>query len=369
VDNTEGMPDSAQQSGDGSEKRLRKWVFRVFVFLLVVGAIVYGAIRLLYSLSHESTDNAYVTGVIVPVAPEVRGRVVNVYVADNQYVQAGAHLLEIFPIDYADAVKERSEVVATLTAESLEFQAALTQRKKALAQAEANLNATLAEEGLAEKEQKRYARLSEADAAPRSQYDYMESRWKVARARAEAAASAVAEAQGAIDAAQARLKTQGIRISQAQTSQRLAQLSLQRTVIFAPIAGRIARKNVDQGKYVQPGQALLSIVQDATWIIANFKETQIGKMTVGQPVEVTVDAYPDRHFNGHVDSLQPGTGAVFSLLPPENATGNFVKVVQRVPVKIVMETPFDPAYPLLPGLSVVPTVDVSRKTGARLSAR
>jgi membrane fusion protein, multidrug efflux system len=358
-----------KNKGNGTGRTIRKWLFRAVVLVLIILGIMYGIKQVTHSLSHESTDNAYVAGVIVPVAPEIRGRVTKVYINDNQYVKAGTKLLEIFPDDYADAVKERRETAAALSAEATELRAAVAQRKKGLAQAEANLKAAIADEGLAEKELKRYGRLVEQDAVPRSQYDYAESRSIVAKARKEAAESAVVEAQVSIEAAQARLNTQSIRISQAQTTQRLAQLNLQRTVITAPCAGRIAKKNVDAGKYIQPGQALLAVVQDDTWIIANFKETQIGKMTVGQPVEVTVDAYPRKVFKGHIDSVQPGTGSVFSLLPPENATGNFVKVVQRVPVKVVIDTPFDESHPLLPGLSVVPTVDVSRETGARLSIR
>ncbi len=341
---------------------MKKWVFRGIVVLMVMAAAVYGAFRLVYSFSHESTDDAYVSGVIVPVSPEVRGRVVNVYVTDNQHVDAGAALLDIFPQDYADAAKERSHAVSTLTAEQVELRASLTQKEKALGQTQASLSATIAEESLAEKELKRYERLVKEEAASRSQYDHVESRWKVAHARFEAAAAAVAEAEGAIEAARARLNTQAFRIREAETSHRLAQLNFKRTALPAPISGRIAKKNVDPGKYVQPGQPLLSIVEENTWVIANFKETQVGKMAVGQPVEVEVDAYPGIIFKGHIDSLQPGTGAAFSLLPPENATGNFVKVVQRLPVKIVMDSPFDPVHPLWPGLSVVPTVDVGRKT-------
>ena len=205
----------------------------------------------------------------------------------------------------------------------------------------------------------RYTRLAKEEAASVSQFEVAESRWKAATARREAAAWAVEAARGAVEAAGAKLNTQGYRINQAETAQKLVQINLARTMIFAPISGKIAKKNVDPGKYVQPGQALLEIVRPDTWVVANFKETQVAKMAVGQPVEVRVDAYPGRTFAGHIDSVQPGTGAVFSLLPPENATGNFVKVVQRVPVKIVMESPFDPAHPLWPGLSVVATVDVS----------
>ena len=347
---------------------MKKWIFRGIAALAIAAAVVYGAVRLVYSLSHESTDDAYVAGVIVPVAPEVRGTVIDVYITDNQRVKAGDPLLNIFPQDYVDSEKERSQAVSTLTAEQIELQASLAQKEKALSQAQANHSAALAEENLAEKDLKRYERLVTQDAASRSEYDHVEARWKVARARCEAAAAEAAEAEAAIEAARAKLHTQAFKIKEAEALHRLAELNLKRTVLHAPITGRIAKKNVDPGKYVQPGQPLLAIVEENTWIIANFKETQVGKMVVGQPVEVEADAYPGIIFKGHIDSLQPGTGSVFSLLPPENATGNFVKVVQRLPVKIVMESPFDPAHPLWPGLSVVPTVDVSRKA-AEGSAR
>jgi membrane fusion protein (multidrug efflux system) len=187
---------------------MKKWAFRGVVALAIMAGLIYGAFRLIYSLSHESTDDAYVTGVIVPIAPEIRGRVVNVYITDNQYVQAGERLLDIFPQDYADAVRERSQAVSTLTAEKLELEASLMQRQKAFTQAGANLAAAVAEETLAEKELKRYDRLVKEEATPRSQYDHVESRFEVAHARSEAAASAVDEAKEAIKAARARLATQ-----------------------------------------------------------------------------------------------------------------------------------------------------------------
>ena len=348
---------------------MKKWTIRGIAVVAVVGGLIYGAFYFVHSLSHESTDDAYVTGVVVPVAAEIKGRVVNVYVRDNQYVPAGGPLLDIFPQDYADALRERSQAVSTLTAEKRELEASLTQRQKALAQARANLAAATAEETLAEKELKRYDRLVKEDAASRSQYDHVESRSKVAQRPHGGSRGGRRRSGGAIEAARAKLSTQDFRIKEAEAAHRLAELNFKRTTLVAPISGRIAKKSVDPGKYVQPGQALLAIVQQDTWIVANFKETQVGKMAVGQPVEVQVDAYPGIVFRGHVDSLQPGTGAVFSLLPPENSTGNFVKVVQRLPVKIVMDSPFDPAHPLWPGLSVTPTVDVSRQTGSMLSGR
>ncbi|HUJ88819.1 MAG TPA: HlyD family secretion protein [Syntrophorhabdales bacterium] len=348
---------------------MKKWVFRGLAVLAILIACIYGVFRFIHSLSHESTDDAYVAGIIVPVSAEVRGRVVAIYFDDNQYVTAGARLIEIFPEDYSHTLSEKKGAVSRLTAEDRELHASIMARKKALTQAQANLEAARAEENMANKEFKRYDRLFKEEAVSANQYDQVESRSQVAHARREAAAAAVAEAEASVEAVQARLATQEFRIKEADASQSLAQLELKRTMVVAPMSGRIARKNVDPGKYVQPGQPLLSIVRKDTWVIANFKETQIEKMTVGQPVEIEADAYPGVTFKGRIDSLQPGTGAVFSLLPPENATGNFVKVVQRLPVKIVLDSPFDPAHPLWPGLSVIPTVDVSRRTGPKLSQK
>ncbi len=345
-----------------------KWIFKGLVILAILVAVIYSIVLFVHSLSHESTDDAYVTGTVVPVAAEVKGRVVKVYINDNEEVAAGTPLVEIFPEDYVSALTEQKEAVLRFQSEEQELQASIAEKRKSLAQAQANLEATRADEALATKELKRYENLRKEEVVSASQYDNTESRFEVARARKDAAEAAIAETEAALKTAQARLTTQGFKIKEAQASLDRAQLDLKRTVVVAPVSGMIAKKNVDPGKYVQPGQPLLSIVNGEMWVIANFKETQIKKMAVGQPVEVRVDAYPRTTFKGHVDSLQPGTGSAFSLLPPENATGNFVKVVQRVPVKIVMESKPDRNNPLWPGLSVIPTVDTSRETGPKLSS-
>ena len=345
-----------------------KWVFTGLVVLAILAALIYSIVRFVHSLSHESTDDAYIAGIIVPVAAEVKGRVVNVYVDDNKEVVAGTPLLEIFSEDYASALTEKKETVFQFEAEERELRALIVEKRKSLVQAQANLEATRADEALTTKELNRDERLRKQEVISLSQYDNAESRFKVAHARKDATEAAVAETEAAIETAQARLMTQSFKIKEAQASLNRAQLDLRRTIVVAPVSGMIAKKNVDPGKYVQPGQPLLAIVKGETWVIANFKETQITKMAVGQPVEVKVDAYPRLIFKGHVDSLQPGTGSVFSLLPPENATGNFMKVVQRVPVKIVMESKPDRNNPLWPGLSVIPTVDISRETGPKLSS-
>lgn len=341
-------------------------IFRVAISLVVLGGALYAGFLLINSLYYESTDNAYVSGVIVPVSAEVRGRVTGVFVNDNQFVKEGTPLLEVFRDDYVNGLSEKKESISVLMAEKLELQATMEEKNKALLQAQANLNAVASQEDLAGKELKRYKKLIKENVISQDQYDRIESNWSVAHSKKDSSLASIAEAEAGLKAMSAKMATQEIKIREADISKNQAQLDLARTVVKAPLSGRIAMKNVDSGKYVQPGQTLLSIVQDDTWVVANFKETQIKKMTVGQPVKVKVDAYPGIIFKGHIDSLQPGTGAVFSLLPPENATGNFVKVVQRVPVKIVLDSKFDPAHPLWPGLSVIPSVDIRRQTGPKL---
>jgi membrane fusion protein (multidrug efflux system) len=346
---------------------MKKWGLRGLVLAAVLFGAVYGMHYFIRSLSYEKVDDARVAGTIVPIAAEVKGRVVKIHFRENQAVRAGAPLVEIASEDYASLYLEKEAALNRLYTEEREIQAALEEKKKALSQVKAAYAAAEAEEILAEKEETRQKRLYEEGLITTSQIERAESSRKVAQARKEAAGAAVAGAETAIKALEARLSTQASRIREAALIRDRARLELNKTVLTAPIEGIIAMKNVDVGKWVQPGQTLLAIVKKEVWITANFKETQIRKMTVGQPVRIKVDAYPGKVFRGRVDSLQPGTGSVFSLLPAENATGNFVKVVQRIPVKIVIDTPFDPEYPLWPGKSVVPEVDVTRKTGPKLA--
>jgi len=347
-------------------RKMGKWCLGSIIVCAFAAVAVHYTPKILYILSHESTDDAYVNGRVVPISAEVKGKVIKVFVEDNQLVKAGDPLLEIDPVDYTHYAKQKEESHSTSKSEEQEIYASIEEKKRALAQAQANLEAAMEDEALASAELERYKNLVEKSVVSRSQYDHVESQWKVARARREAARSGVAQAEAGIETLNARLITQKSKIKEAEASYNLSKLDLRRTVVPAPISGRIAKKNVDPGKYVQMGQPLLSIVDVKNiWIVANFKEVQIEKMRIGQPVDIKVDSYPGVVFKGHVDSFQPGTGSVFSLLPPENATGNFVKVVQRLPVKIIIDSPLDPARPLWPGLSVVPYVDMNEKKDLR----
>jgi membrane fusion protein (multidrug efflux system) len=335
------------------------WGVRAVIAVLILVAVVYTAHKVSYSLSHESTDDAFVEGVVVPISSEVKGKVMKVLVTDNQIVKAGDTLLEIAPDDYTNMVQARQEATARLTAEQQETHALIKVKTMSLSRARAELEAAQTDAALAEKELKRSTDLRNKEVISQSQYDQAESRSRAMAARRNSATASVAEIEAAIEALNAQITTQNYKIKESGTALNLARIDLKRTVITAPVDGRIAKKNVEEGKYVQPGLPLLSIVDDrALWVVANFKETQIAHMKPGQDVEITVDAYPGATFAGHVDSFQPGTGAVFSLLPPQNATGNFVKVVQRVPVKILIDSKPDPAHPLWPGLSVYPSVAI-----------
>lgn len=338
----------------------KKWGIRGVVVFALAAAAVYGTHRISYALYHESTDDAFVEGTVVPISAEVKGKITQVFISDNQYVKQGEKLLEISPEDFSEFVRGKEDALARLRAEKQELFATIRAKTAALARVRAELDAAATDLALAEKDHRRSEELLKKGVVSQSQYDAAEARWKALTSRTEAARSAVAENEAAIEAMNAQITTQNFKIKEAEAGLNLAKLDLQRTVITAPISGRIAKKSVDEGKYVQAGQPLLAIVDDGSlWVVANFKETQIASMRPGQPVDITVDAYPGLTFKGHVDSFQPGTGAVFSLLPPQNATGNFVKVVQRVPVKILIDSKPDPLHPLWPGLSVYPSVAVT----------
>jgi len=200
------------------------------------------------------------------------------------------------------------------------------------------------------------AQRTAAETARRAEVQIGAARAQVQEAQGRLAGANTAPQQ--IAASQAQAQTASASLEQLRAAVEQAELELSYTKLYAPDDGRVTNKSVEEGALVQPSQPLMAIVPGDVWVTANFKENQIGNVRPGQPAEITVDAYPDKVFKGHVDSIQAGTGARFSLLPPENATGNYVKVVQRVPVKIVFDEPPDPAHLLAPGMSVQPEVRI-----------
>ncbi len=363
-----------------------KWVVLFLLAAAVVGGI---SIWRHYSV-RETTDDAQVDTHIAPTSSRVSGTVVKVNVDDNQLVKTGTVLVQLDPKDYevtlqraqadlADAkageTAARTTVPITSTStrsleEMAQANAAAVQKQVAAARArmrEAEANHTKAAQDL-----ERMRQLVAKDEVSRQQYDAAVAGEEAARAGVDAASAAVAAAQSQVAQAQAQVRQtetapQQVAVTQAragaaeasvgksQAALAQTQLNLQYTTISAPFDGIVSKRNVEPGQVVQAGQPLMSLVDlSHVWVTANFKETQLEHMKVGQPATIHVDAY-GRDFNGHVDSIGGGTGARFSLLPPENATGNYVKVVQRVPVKIVFE-PGQDTSSLRPGMSVNVTV-------------
>jgi membrane fusion protein (multidrug efflux system) len=299
--------------------------------VLAVLALILGTGYLLYAMSRESTDDAFIQGHIVSVSARVSGHVDKVNIDDNQQVRQGEVLVELDPRDFQVNVDLK--------------QAALEAAQAATEQTIAQIHVASTEAARAEKDYNRYRQLFDANGGiTQQQVDNAAAATKSAAAQLEAANSQVAVAQAKADQARAELAQ--------------AQLNLSYTKIIAPQPGRVTNKAVEQGEYITVGQPLLNIVPQEVWVVANFKETQLKYMKPGQPVKIKVDAYPQKTFKGHVDSIQTGTGSVFSLLPPENATGNYIKVVQRVPVKIIFDEDPNDTRMLSPGMSVVPEVKV-----------
>jgi membrane fusion protein, multidrug efflux system len=330
--------------------------------MLIVGAVValaavgVGARYYLWALHHESTDDAFIDGHMVHAAPQVGGRVRRVLVTDNQPVRAGDLLVEIDPADFRVKLDQAIASRAAARGRLAQARAGLGVAEASRAQAAADVVAARADADNAAADLARY-RATTSGAVSRQSVDAasttaerMAAQLIVAQKKTAAAGAQIELARSQIAAAEADVVAAGAAVEQ-------ARLQLSYTKIRAAEAGRVTTKDVEPGNYVQIGQELLALVSDDVWVTANFKETQLAHMRPGQPVAIYVDAY-GHDFHGRVDSVQAGSGARFSLLPPENATGNYVKVVQRVPVKIVFDDPAEGGFLLGPGMSVVPEVEL-----------
>jgi len=302
--------------------------------VVLLALVALGARRWIYGLSHVSSDNAQVDGHIVPILPKVGGFVTEVRIDENQNVKAGDTLVVLDDRDYKVRLAQAEADLAVALA-GVSNRARVGQAEALVEQAQAN-----ALKAHADLERVRPLALQEI--VSKQQLDAVE-------AAARAADAALAAAQAALLAADAR-------VGAARAARDQAALNLSYTRVIAPASGVVSKKTVELGQLVQAGQPLMSVVPlEDVWVTANLKETEVADVKPGEPVDFTVDAYPGRHFTGHVQSLSPATGARFSLLPPDNATGNFTKVVQRVPVRVRPDK-VDPAHPLRPGLSVVVTI-------------
>jgi membrane fusion protein (multidrug efflux system) len=342
--------------------------------LAVIGSLIY----LANSAAYQSTDDAFVDGHVVPVSSKVAGRVQAVYVRDNQEVQKDDLVVELDPRDFDAAARQKDAALQSAKAQvdatiaGVEFAKAHVQTVQATLESDAaTAKASAAQNDKAQSDLKRYEDLFKTKVASPSDLDQFRAAAKSAQANYDAALKKVASDQAQIAEAQAQVgafaglvASDKAKIGQSDADLSAAKLNQSYTRIEAPEGGWVTQKSVEAGAYVQAGQNLFALVPQRVWVTANFKEDQIRQMRKDQPVEVTIDALHGEKVAAHVDSIQAGSGARFSLLPPENATGNYVKVVQRVPVKIVFDKPLndDRGLPLGPGESVVPTVKVGEPT-------
>lgn len=373
---TNGSQEShdARSTGKSPTKRglLQRPIAILVISTLVGVGSFYGLRALSRSHAYETTDDAFTEGHIVSISPRVAGQISAVHIVENQEVKKGDLLVEIDPKDYelARRLREADVETAKTNRETAKSGLLLIRTKVHTAQATRDQNKAEAEaaEATAKRAQADYQRAEELrqrkvtspqeyDAASAASETAVQN-LAAAKQKLSSAESGVAEAQAQVDAAQTYVDAANVKVEQAQLQLEQAELQLSYTKITAPEDGRVTRKSAEPGAYVQVGQNLLAVVPRHVWVVANFKETQLTKMRPKQPVELRISAYPDHTFHGHVESFQAGSGARFSLLPPENATGNFVKVVQRVPVRIVFDdSPADLAV-IGPGMSVEPEVKV-----------
>jgi membrane fusion protein, multidrug efflux system len=320
---------------------------------LIIVAIVFWR----HSRHHESTDDAFIDGNTSVVSSQVGGRVVRLLVNDNQFVHAGELLLEIDSRDNDSREAQARAQLADAQSQLATAHAQVEVRRAAALQAAAGVRQSRAEFAKAEQDAGRFRRV-DPDAVARQQADAAATAGETARAQLDAANSTLRSAQAQTVAAETQVRTAQASIDAAQAVLSAAQLQVGYARVLAPIDGRISRRSIDVGNVIAVGQSLMSIVSDSLWVTANYKETQLTRMRPGQAVQITVDAFPQLHFRAHVDSIQRGTGSYFSLLPAENATGNFVKVTQRVPVKIVFDDDQFKQYAIGPGMSVTPNVTI-----------
>jgi membrane fusion protein, multidrug efflux system len=325
---------------------------------ILAASVATGAYYFEFVAPYESTDDAFIEAHVTPLAPQVAGRVEKLFVTDNQEVKAGDVLLQIDPSDYQAGLDQARGALAAAKGQLGQANEQFTVDQAKVAQEKANVSAAQAEAAQAASDYKRYQAVGDQGISA-SQLDLSGTKAVSSAAEVQAAQNKelAVEAQASLD--QAGIQTAAAEVQKNEADVRQAELNLSYTQVKAPEAGYVTHRTVEAGAYVQTGQALLAIVPHQVWVVANFKETQLTHMRPGQPVEVSMDAYPQIKFKGHVDSIQSGTGPRFSLLPPENASGNYVKVVQRVPVKIVLDKISDASVVLGPGMSVEPEVRVN----------
>nr|WP_294546225.1 HlyD family secretion protein [uncultured Rhodopila sp.] len=355
--------DAAGGGPDDGEKPNRRWplyILAAVVLLAIIGGVVYWFM----TRGLESTDDAYTDGNAIAYAAKVSGYVTELHIDDNMFVHAGDLLLKIDPRDYITARDQAraslSLARAQLASSQVDLEIARVRVPANLQQARAQLEQAKANQAEAEREYRRQ-RAVDPRATTQTNVDQATAQMQTtgaAVANADAQVQIASLVQQNIQAAEDMVRQREARVAQAEANLAQAEVNLSYTTLTAPADGTITRRNVDPGTFVQAGQQVFYIVRPEVWVTANFKETQLADMKPGDSVSMSVDAYPNLTLHGHVDSIQEGSGARFSAFPAENATGNFVKIVRRVPVKIIIDSGLENRHGLPLGISVVPAVTV-----------
>jgi membrane fusion protein, multidrug efflux system len=313
----------------------------------------------------QSTDDAYVQSDVSLISPKIEGYIKEVRVRDNEAVAAGQVLFVVDDRDFAAKLAQAEAAIATQDASVATYGTRLKLQQAMIDQAAANLRSAEVDLNRAQLDYKRYTSLVTSDYASRQRYESAEADSRKADAALGKARAAVVAEQSQLAVLESQRREEEAKLAQARAALQLAKNDLDNTVIRAPVAGIAGNRAGQTGQYVKPGTPLLSLVPlPQVYVTANFKETQLTHIRPGQPAEISVDAYPDQPLQGRVESFAPGSGAQFSLLPPDNATGNFTKIVQRVPVRIAVPANGPLVRLLRPGLSVTVTVDTRREGAA-----
>jgi membrane fusion protein (multidrug efflux system) len=325
----------------------------------LAAGLYFGIRHIRYALAHEETDDAQVEGDISPVLPRVSGYVSKVLVVDNQHVEAGQPLMEIDSRELDLRITQANAALQNALADKATSDAVLETARSLAATALANIDTANVRQNKAQFDLARDSNLLKTGAITETQFNDTRAAADTAKDQLESVQTEARTAEAQITVAAARVAAARTMADEKASDLDYARLERTYAAVPAPISGLVSRKNVEPGQFVQAGQTLLSITSGTdVWVVANFKETQLTHMKPGQDVDFEADSYPGVVFHGRVESISGATGARFALLPPDNSTGNYVKVTQRVPVKIVLAQAPDADRPLRPGMSVDATVRV-----------
>ena len=337
--------------------RRRRFIWGGLV-LFVVLILIWTGYWWMRGRFYESTDDAYVGGNVTAISSRVPGHVIRICVQDNAHVHAGEPLVELDPADFDTRLKAAQARVEAAQATIGRLQAQYSLAESNITQAQAQQRTRQAALAFAKQNAERYARLARTQAGTLQAAQSTASQRKQAQARYQAAVAALEANRRQLAVIKAETREATATLTQAKAKRHEASLDVSYTVIRAPADGYVGNRSADAGTFVAPGTQLMSFVPaKGLWVDANFKEDQVGRMRPGQPVSIIADVNTGLEVTGHVTSLSPATGAVFSVIPAQNATGNFTKIVQRVPVRVVLDGPFATVGALRPGLSVTVTVD------------